>query len=330
MILIKNLKLISKKDRELDRLTRFVKSEYNNGGQKILTNLFDAIIAYYPHYQFDRKEIYKKITGESGFEEMDKKKENLFNSYISQLNGIVEQFLMTEQLKTDHFLQQQLLAKAYLEKNDFSKFLKTNSSAKKRLPANQSDSERKLATLGLDLVFHPEYDNLKDKSLLLDTLLHTERGAIFEQLKIYAELFSISILVNNPIHLKKVTAFLKKSTKKEFLDFIPIKVYTQVLHFRIKNEAEKYLEILDLFESNFSIFSKAEQMQLFSLIQGFNIRNINNNQNCINQTYDFFNLGIKLNCFEMGKPISDTTFLNIANSKSMLYKFTVGNVQFGY
>lgn len=237
MILINNLKLIKKDGREFDRLKRFVHSSYNNGGQKILPKLFDAITINHPSYIFykeevqkvenaadnkvkkttkrkavavkieegtsnekilNRKEIYLEITKatflndnlcsacntklndegkemlKKNFDKRKKEKlaestdkvkskqktseqtsfdENIWNSYTSQLNVIVEQFLIIEQLKTDHFVQQQLLAKAYkfrqsdLEPKVYERLLEHNERVDKaeKKAKEKADKDAKVA-----------------------------------------------------------------------------------------------------------------------------------------------------------------------------------------
>ena len=314
MKLIENLKLIHKANKELDRLERFVSSSYHNKGQQILPALLNELLKSYPYYNIDEKRIYKEITNRTTFSIAS------WRSYCSQLNGLIEQFLIQEQLQENTFFQQQLLAKAYIKKSSFSNFLKAQANTEKKIKEGSSISANQLARLGLETVFHIENKNLEDDALLKDTLLNVERASILEQLKLNAELLSrTQILANN--ENSKLNLLLKQAYIEDYFQFLPIEIYVKILEFSIQNDTPKYTETVDLFVKNIHLFSKTEQLQLFSLIQNFNIRQINSGQKREKEMNDFYLKGIQLSIFQEGRGISEITFLNIANNFSILHEF---------
>ena len=314
MKLIENLKLIHKANKELDRLERFVSSSYHNEGQKILPVLLEELLNHYPHYVIDEEEIYKIIADREKFSIAS------WRSYCSQLNGLVEQFLIQEQLQENTFFQQQLLAKAYIKKSSFSNFLKAQANTEKKIKEGSSISVHQLATLGTEAIFHTENKNLEDDTLLKNTLLNVERTSMLEQLKLHAELLSRTQILANDEY-SKLNLLLSQAYIENYFHFLPIEIYVKILEFSIQNDTPKYSETVDLFTKNIHLFTETEQLQLFSLIQNFNIRQINAGQKREQEMCEMYLLGIQVGIFQEGNSMSEVTFLNIANNFSMLHKF---------
>ena len=314
MKLIENLKLIHKANKELDRLERFVSSSYHNKGQQILPALLNELLKSYPNYNIDEEKIYKEITNRITFSIAS------WRSYCSQLNGLVEQFLIQEQLQENTFFQQQLLAKAYIKKSSFFNFLKAQANTEKKIKEGSSISVHQLATLGTEAIFHTENKNLKDDTLLKNTLLNVERTSMLEQLKLHAELLSRTQILANDEY-SKLNLLLSQAYIENYFHFLPIEIYVKILEFSIQNDTPKYSETVDLFTKNIHLFTETEQLQLFSLIQNFNIRQINAGQKREQEMCEMYLLGIQVGIFQEGNSMSEVTFLNIANNFSMLHKF---------
>ena len=314
MKLIENLKLIHKANKELDRLERFVSSSYHNKGQQILPALLNELLKSYPYYNIDEKRIYKEITNRTTFSIAS------WRSYCSQLNGLIEQFLIQEQLQENTFFQQQLLAKAYIKKGSFSNFLKAQANTEKKIKEGSSISVHQLATLGTEAIFHTENKNLEDDTLLKNTLLNVERTSMLEQLKLHAELLSRTQILANDEY-SKLNLLLSQAYIENYFHFLPIEIYVKILEFSIQNDTPKYSETVDLFTKNIHLFTETEQLQLFSLIQNFNIRQINAGQKREQEMCEMYLLGIQVGIFQEGNSMSEVTFLNIANNFSMLHKF---------
>ena len=313
-LLLKNLKLIEKKDKQLHRLGLFVASTYHNKGETIVIDLFDVITKNHPNYELSKEEIFAKIWTEKDYND------RAFSVYASKLNDLVEEFFIQEELKNDPFLKQSLLAKAYARKEDFHLFNSAQKKAKSEIKKESSISAYQQATLGIEAIFHIENKNLEDDTLLKDTLLNVERVSLLEQLKLHAELLSrTQILANN--EQSSLNLLLNQVYIEDYFQFLPIEIYVKTLQFSIQNDTPKYSETVDLFTKNVHLFSNIEQLQLFSLVQNFNIRQINSGQKREKEMNEFYLMGIQLGIFQEGRAMSESTFLNIANNFSILHEF---------
>lgn len=314
-LLLKNLKLIDKKDKQLHRLGLFVASTYQNKGETDVINLFDAITKNHPNYELSKEEIFAKVWSEKNYND------RAFSVYTSKLNDLVEEFFIQEELKNDPFLKQSLLAKAYARKSNHEMFLKTLKTTEKSIDDKSSDAPQKIASLLLQKVFHPKTKNLEDDTLLEETLKNLELSSIFEQLKLHAELLSRSKIMSNYKEHESLEALLTRAKNSVYQQFVPILIYTNAILLNQSGTVSAFDKTLDLIAEHRKLFNNDEQRQLFSLIQNFNIGQLNKGLISNEQTYKIYQLGLEWGILRNDNTMSETTFLNIANNYSMLKKF---------
>ncbi len=114
--LIASLQLISKKDKELDNLRKFVHHCYPVA-DKVAVAIFD-------YWDIELKNDCNALDNKNAWKKIFPAKKYLsdtFRTYCSKLNELIEHFLILEQLKEDKIMQQQLLAIALQKKNKHKK-----------------------------------------------------------------------------------------------------------------------------------------------------------------------------------------------------------------
>lgn len=322
-LLGKTLRLIKKEGKELDNLKKFMQSPYFNTN-KDLVKLFDELIKTFPDFSADKEVVFNKIYPKIKYND------ETFRLQCSALNELIEMFLLQEQLKKNEFLKQQLLAEAYDKKRVYKKSLKGFEDAIVALEKSYNKNNIAIlpyysqkAELYNALVFHPE-----NKSILQSEKLLTEASEAANK---------VFILQKLEYFLEQTfqQAVFKKESNFHFLDEIinycqdesiakePIfKIYADVISL-YKNDTINSLSILcENFKEHYKEFSAIHQEKIFSHIQNSFTRKINAGDiSFYAESFDWLKFGLSSKLLLQDEKLSETMFLNIANTASLCQDF---------
>ena len=324
MLLIKNLRLVKKEGKELERLKRFINAEYNNNGQKILVDLFNAVVTFYPNYKMSKTEIFQKLEPEKVYPD------NVMRSLLSQLNELVEQFFIHEELRGQPILQQQILSQNYAQRSVLE-------SSDRALKEAIELVEKEYKAQKIDIL---AYYNQKAE-LYNSSLFHPSRKDILELSPIFA---LASDATNKAFALRKLQHFLQQmlhqSIFKEEADYPFLtavlafcknkkiekehifEVYANVIALYSENVSSSLSALCNDFKKHYKTFPILIQKQLFSHIQNNNIRRINiSAENAYVDAFNWLKFGIDSKLLLLDNQLGETMFLNITNVAANCHHF---------
>ena len=324
MLLIKNLKLIRKEGKELDRLKRFINAEYINNGQKILVDLFNAVVTFYPNYTMSKTELFQQL------DPLKVYPDNVMRSLLSQLNELVEQFLIYEALKKSPIIQQQILSQSYAEKNIFARSDRALEEAielvEKEYKAQKIDIltyYNQKAELYNSILFHPSRKDILELSPILALASDaTNKAFALRKLQHFLQQLlhqSIFKEASNYPFLTVVLEFCKNDEiEKEHI----FEVYANVIALYSENVSSSLSALCNDFKRHYKTFPILVQQQLFSHIQNNNIRRINiGAENANNDAFDWLKFGIDSKLLLLDNQLGETMFLNITNIAANCHHF---------
>ena len=324
MLLVKNLRLVKKEGKELERLKRFINAEYNNNGQKVLVDLLNAVLTFYPNYTMSKTEIFEKIDPGKIYPD------NVMRSLLSQLNELIEQFFIQEELRRQPILQQQILSQNYAQRSVLE-------SSDRALKEAIELVEKEYKAQKIDIL---TYYNQKAE-LYNSALFHPSRKDILELSPIFA---LASDATNKAFVLRKLQHFLQQllhqSIFKEASDypFLTVvlafckdekiekehifEVYANVIALYSENVSSSLSALCNDFKKHYKTFPILIQKQLFSHIQNNNIRRINiSAENAYADAFDWFKFGIDSKLLLLDNQLGETMFLNITNIAANCHHF---------
>ena len=324
MLLIKNLRLIKKEGKELDRLKRFVNAEYNNNGQKILVDLFNAVMTFYPNCVMSRTEIFEKLEPQKTYPD------NVMRSLLSQLNQLVEQFFMQEQLKKEAMWQQQILSKSYAERgvlrsSDIA-LEQAISLVEKDYKAHKIDIltyYNHKAELYNSLLFHPSRKDILELSPILTLASEaTNKAFALRKLQHFLQQLLHQTIFKEASDYPFLTAVLEfcrnESIEKEHI----FEVYANVIGLYSENISSSLSALCNDFKCHYKTFPILIQKQLFSHIQNNNIRRINmSEENAYKDAFDWLKFGLDSKLLLQDNQLGETMFLNITNVAANCHYF---------
>ena len=316
MKLIENLKLIHKANKELDRLERFVSSSYHNKGQQILPALLNELLKSYPNYNIDEEEIYKIITDREKFSMAS------WRSYCSQLNGLVEQFLIQEQLQENTFFQQQLLAKAYQKRksaNEIKVYEKMLNDEKNSFSVEQK------AKIYRQFLVHSSADAFPDADILEQAQFYTDCDFLFKRLRLALTAAARQQVYQQTYNLVPISDVVKMAQLPVYQTIIRIKLYTEVLQLYSDKSETFFKQTVQNFKENYQHLDSKQQKELFSHIQNQITQKINTQGNleAYQIAHEWFSLGLKEKFIapDNKRKLSEAMFMNIANTAAIVNVF---------
>ncbi len=269
-ILLKTLKLISKKGKELERLKKFVHFQKR---QEVVGKVFDFLVLQYPIYQVTDEMVWKIIAPNG-----TKINEAHLRVYYSDLNNLIEQFFIFEQLKKEKALQQALLAKVYNEKGEYERFVDSNEAAQKELTAQATTAQQlsEIVFLKQAIFFHPQSKNLrKEESDLREIIKLVDENHLMMKLKFVVESLSHANIYERKKdfpYLDELVAFAQQS---DFQYNIVINAYCYLVQLYQQKNNKCYLDAVGFFEKNESLFEQEDKKAIQLHLQNFLIRESN-------------------------------------------------------
>jgi hypothetical protein len=300
-------------------LTAFIYSDYHNDKER-LRRMFDMLVASYPHEPLYKEDVFRKaLPTKSDYEDP------LFRSHCFELNALFEYFLRVDALKKDVSTQAMLLAQAYQGKYEMLE--KTTMNALKSEKINDYASSFLYQSLLFETQKTPEQES--DAAQYLDkAVFYTEKTFIKQKLRL-----ALTQLWRNTVYQEnKPIAFLSAILTECEREESPHKIDTSI---------QLYIKAVRLYEANSIAHIQAarlffeqhhkkdltqkEQKQLFTHIQNAITREINRgNHAAFAESVAWYDLGLEKQFVFQEKntgQLSETTFLNIANVKSICHQF---------
>jgi hypothetical protein len=273
--LLKTLKLISKKDKELERLRKFVHFQKE---QEVIGRIFDFLVKHYPSYQkVSNDDVWNVI-----FPKEKKLNEAVLRVYYSNLNELIEQFLIFEQVKKNKALQQQLLSRAYDEKNQYERFFKNNTSAQKILQEQTSSAQQlsEIAFLKQTAYTHQQH-KVNDEKEIDEIIKLIDESHLMSKLKFAVESLSRAGIYQNKVAFPFLQELIKFAQQTDFQENIIIKIYVLLAELYQYKTAEYYQLASGFFEKNRPLFEQTESQAIHLHLQNFLIRESNNGNEAI-------------------------------------------------
>jgi hypothetical protein len=306
--------LASLSEDELKRLKKFLNSPYFNTNDTV-NQLFSYCAPLYP--TFPKKKVEKEKIHQVLFPdlEMDEKR---IRKLFSKLSGLIEQFLVLEEVQQDQELQRRLLLKG-LGRHHLDRFL-------------QRETDQLLRSLKQKAVRGAEYfgDLFSMYQFIashqLTGKLTFTNEHLNQSLKMLDSYFTLSVYrfycdFINRRHLLKGQTFsaqyidrVLELTETHFQKEEDIyKLYFQLANL-LQSPQEKalYYSTKDLLLRNFTKIGKTDQQILFySLLNYVSLVIREFDSTFIHQMIDLYKIGLEYDVFLFSDRMSDTTFINI-------------------
>jgi hypothetical protein len=310
--LLETLKLIPKKGKNLDRLRKFIASDYHNG-EKVLKKLFDVIIKKYPSTALAQADVWAAV-----FPDGRDFNAVFFRIYCSGLNDLIEQFLVQEQLRKDNALQQQLLAKAYKEKGEYKRWQTANNKAKSMIlqAGNSAIKMAQLADLEQDYLFHPQTKTKQeDEQTMFKTFSYIEESYLLAKLRTSIEYLSRAALFENKKEIIFLTELLQLSQHIDFQENIKIRMYALLVEMYHTRSTEFYTDVVCFFEKNKTTLNLEDHKMIQLHLQNFLIQESNKgNQAARFEIFKNYQKGIADATLLSNGKINAQTFYNFVSA----------------
>lgn len=318
--LIKIFRTLSKD--EFKRLSWFVNSDYFNTDRNII-KFYNYLKKNYPDFSS------KKLTKDNAFDEVfngtkynDAKMRNL----MSKMREMLESYLITLEWENNLILREQLLIKAFENRNiDQKECQKKNHNLIGTLEKKKMKDTRDyslLFSLNANYYFNPNTDktgdaikNLKKADNHLDVFYQIAK------LKLLCEFNARRGIINEGELRVRTDTHLEKSTSQKMQSPLG-KIYSDIFELQNFPTFEKYKITKSTFETYFEHVDPSEQRETFQLLLNFAIGQ--HNQGIKEYTEEVFSLyqyGLENEILFNGNIISDATYLGIVTQGSRLGKF---------
>ena len=274
------------------------------------------MLNHYPHYVIDEEEIYKIIADREKFSVAS------WRSYCSQLNGLVEQFLIQEQLQENTFFQQQLLAKAYQKRksaNEVKIYEKMLTDPKATFSVEQK------AKIYRQFLVHSSADAFPDADILEQAQFYTDCDFLFKRLRLALTAAAREQVYQQSYNLVPISEVIKMAQLPVYQELIRIKLYTEVLQLYSDKSETFFKQTVESFKENYQLLDSKQQTELFSHIQNQITQKINTQGNleAYQIAHEWFSLGLKEKfiAHDSKRKLSEAMFMNIANTAAIVNAF---------
>jgi hypothetical protein len=320
--LLKTLGLVPKKGKELERLKKFVHFQKD---QNAVGEVFDFLMLHYDtNFKTVTNEMVLQIITTTK-KENSKINDGFLRVYYSNLNGLIEQFFIHEELKNDIALQQQLLAKAYTKKKQSGRFKEATEAAQKELEISLQKNKIELipfhfqqVILGDSLIFHPFMGEKNDSTLLKKHTDILDKAFVLQKLKFMLRQLFHSRVYNQKSEQPLFNAILHYCEEENQQSDAQIRIYANVIKLYKKNLTISFSALCDDFKTNYKEFNLVTQRQLFVQIQNDTTQRINEGDaEAFPEALSWFKFGIDSKLLLENEKLSETSFLNIANTAAI-------------
>ncbi len=290
---------------EMKGFYSFLQSPYFNTNSNIV-KLHRVLHPYHPDFQspkLDREKVFQKIFPGKAYAH-----QQMLN-LMSEVNGLLEQFLVLRQMEEKEFLQQKLLLEAYAKRpNSYTTFLKKYKRLEdvlEGLPYRDAIYFQEKMELSLLYYDHPNTQLQKnDKGTLFNAM---------EYFEAYKKLTSIKLKCAQNARQKTIQnkqVLQIRNAGEEVL----LNLYMRLEKFQRSEKEENFNALLNEFESSIQLLRNKDKSNVLKILTNYCTRQTNSGHTrFFNTLLKLYKLGLETNCIVVHDKIGSTTFHNIVS-----------------
>ncbi len=313
--------LRSIKPEEQRWLAKWVRSPYYNSNEWVVA-LFDHLRKYAPGY--DSPKITKEAIFKHVFPDKPYDSQRL-RVLMFRLSGLVEEFLVAQRLKQGRLLHQQLLQAELGERNQYELFLKQNQSLAEQLEQSPyRDEYYYLARWRQqhDHFFHPRTARYGFSADQLEGIMQNlDAFYILSKMRYSAELRNRQNILPEAYEIALLGESIQLAEKHPVFGGDKVfQAYRDILALMEQPENESiYRRLEDIAYHHLHLLCPADQASLLRYLVNTSIQLYNKGkQEYLGRQFRLYQLGLEKALFLDEGKLSDTTFLNIIVTASVL------------
>ncbi len=318
------LRSISKK--ELGWLAKWVRSPYHNSNEFVIA-LFDYLRKYAP--AFDSSRLHREKVYAHLFPKKKKYDDQRLRVLMFRLSSLIEEFLVAQRLKHSPLQHQQLLLEELGERNQYALFTKQNQELAEQLEQSPYRDEHYYLTRWRqlhDLFFHPQTARYHfSDHQLVEMMQQLDAFYVLSKLRYSAELRNRQNILPERYEIILLKKCLQLASEHPVFEKDPIfQAYRNILGLMEQPENETIYEHLEniAFE-HLALFRPTDQSSLLRYLINTSIQLYQKGKpEYLNRQFKLYRLGLKKGLFLNEGQLSDTTFLNIIITATVLGEMT--------
>ena len=308
---------------EMRWLAKFVRSPFHNNHKDVI-RLFDIIRKYYPELdspKLAKEDVFKKLWPKKSYADRQ------LRLLMFRLSGLVEEFMVVQQLKRRTVAYDKLLVEALGERDLYEYFVKHTNELYAKTEAETYRDETyhgQLWQLQQDFLSHPQTNKFEiTAAFYQEAMKNLDLYYATTKLRFGSEMINRESILgeNHEIFLLEEIAFLIQN-KPAYQYSEALKIYYDALSLmRDKADEVVFKRLEERFLQNRLLFRKADQVYILKfLINATIYLNTNVNNKYWKNQFELYKLGLDHDLLTIAGKLPASTFLNVVVTTTVLHE----------